>query len=181
MCLPSLEDLCIFDIKFLLSSRLLSCLLFLTRWPRSPNFPIFNTGPSPPQLLLLHRSWMLCGSFCWHVLFALFLNFSALPCPHPVLWTLRDNIPPEKNALLFSSRGFKSLHCYIILGHWLSGHHILVIICSLMPPKLHVISARLSQSAFMQCWRSWRMPIYLFHIWRPCPLYKPPSAAQLAN
>lgn len=49
MLLPSAEDLCIFDIKFLLSSRLLSCWLFLTRWPRSPNFPIFNAGRAHPR------------------------------------------------------------------------------------------------------------------------------------
>lgn len=49
MLLPSAEDLCIFDIKFLLSSRLLSCWLFLTRRPRSPNFPIFNAGRAPPR------------------------------------------------------------------------------------------------------------------------------------
>lgn len=64
--LPSLEDLCIFDIKFLLSSRLLSCWLFLTCRPRSPNFPIFNAGPAashtpPPRLLLLQLNavWLL--------------------------------------------------------------------------------------------------------------------------
>lgn len=49
MLLPSAEDLCIFDIKFLLSSRLLSCWLFLTRRPRSPNFPIFNAGRAHPR------------------------------------------------------------------------------------------------------------------------------------
>lgn len=49
MLLPSAEDLCIFDIKFLLSSRLLSCWLFLTRRPRSPNFPIFNAGRAHPH------------------------------------------------------------------------------------------------------------------------------------
>lgn len=50
MLLPSAEDLCIFDIKFLLSSRLLSCWLFLTRRPRSPNFPIFNAERAHPRL-----------------------------------------------------------------------------------------------------------------------------------
>lgn len=67
MRLPSLEDLCIFDIKFLLSSRLLSCWLFLTCRPRSPNFPIFNAGlaastPPPPTSAAppqLNAVWLL--------------------------------------------------------------------------------------------------------------------------
>lgn len=102
---PSAEDLCIFDIKFLLSSRLLSCWLFLTRRPRSPNFPIFNAGRAhprpqtsfaPPQLNSVGLLLLACA-----VCTVLELQCAALSPSCTLKPT--EQCSPLKNVLLFKT------------------------------------------------------------------------------
>ena len=206
MRLPSLEDLCIFDIKFLLSSRLLSCWLFLTPRPRSPNFPIFNAGPSsllspPPPLSFscptaaecsvapfvgmccLHCSWTSVR--CLSPSCTLNPAESSTPPPPP----LENNDPlctnpwsPRTQTLADSLICWKPEGCR---GSSASRSLWWIMKCSfnaLWTPRLPT-QASLGPCASVtfckpyQCSvdAQWRMPIYLFHIWRPCRLYKPPS------
>lgn len=193
MRLPSLEDLCIFDIKFFLSSRLLCCWLFLTRRPCSPNFPIFNREPaaSPPQPLLLHHSWMLCGFFCWHVLFALFLNFSALPCPHPVLWTLRNNLSQTYRVSslgccrlprLWETRSAAHGYSIIIWSAWWTVGSWEEMFSWMSPdprgsnPHYTIFTSVTFRKPHPSCADAgWRTSMYLWHIRGPCCLDKLPS------
>lgn len=105
MLLPSAEDLCIFDIKFLLSSRLLSCWLFLTRRPRSPNFPIFNAGHAhpPPPDSFRSAATKFCGT-SFVGMCCLHCSWTSVCCPVPILyfeahWTMF----PSNNVLLFTN------------------------------------------------------------------------------
>lgn len=189
MLLPSAEDLCIFDIKFLLSSRLLSCWLFLTRRPRSPNFPIFNAGRAhprpqtsfaPPQLNSVGLLLLACA-----VCTVLELQCAALSPSCTLKPT--EQCSPLKNVLLFTN--------WVAPVHSGSGlaHGRLDIIFNQSGGFLSSSTSPLNCAYFnttIIC-----VPVvvrhslaltrnggpYLRHIWRPCGPDKPPSAAQLAN
>lgn len=189
MLLPSAEDLCIFDIKFLLSSRLLSCWLFLTRRPRSPNFPIFNAGHAhpPPPDSFRSAATKFCGT-SFVGMCCLHCSWTSVCCPVPILyfeahWTMF----PSNNALLFTN-WVAPVHsgsdladgCLDIVG-W--GWGVLPSTTwSLSCEKLTTtcVSVRFGYISHSALTRSDGGP-YLRHIWRPCRLDKPPSAAQLAN
>lgn len=103
---PHPEDLCIFDTKFLLSSTLLSCWLFLTCWPSAQTFPYLNRDLSFPTL------WLFClVAQCtppFAAMCCLLCSWTsahrpgpaALPCPHPVLWTFASSSQRTPLSLL---------------------------------------------------------------------------------
>lgn len=185
--LPSLEDLCIFDIKFLLSSRLLSCWLFLTLWPRSLNFPIFNAGNALPDSSSCSTTAQCCeapfvGMCCLHC------SWTSVSCLVPILYFEPCNCPALE-ITGYSPQNAWSQLAKFMQTPWFVVNQSSIIIQPLWRTAevsplwadawLLWISELLSKSAnsafTLRVDAEWRMPIYLCHIWRPCRLYKPPS------
>lgn len=189
MLLPSAEDLCIFDIKFLLSSRLLSCWLFLTRRPRSPNFPIFNAGRAhprpqtsfaPPQLNSVGRLLLACA-----VCTVLELQCAGLSPSCTLKPT--EQCSPLNNVLLFTTpSGSGSLWqrtCALDIIIQSSGDlpsSVCSLNCAYFCTAIICVSIGLGRIFHSALTRNGGGP-NLRHIWRPCRPDKPPSAAQLAN
>lgn len=175
MLLPSAEDLCIFDIKFLLSSRLLSCWLFLTRRPRSPNFPIFNAGRAhpppqtsfaPPQLHSVGRLLLACA-----VCTVLELQCAGLSPSCTLKPT--EQCSPLNNVLLFTNRA-APVHWGSEPARWTSSFRsrgglpssVCSLNCAYFSTAIICVSMGLGHIIYSALTRNDGGP-YFRHIWRP--------------